>query len=81
MRFVIWEPGMKKQEGEIMLRLVELGGGIDVTSVNENGDAVWYIAELTEEGKLYKQPSIGDNEYSAGLQLTKNSRCIKMDKS
>lgn len=68
MRFRVWEDGIKKEEGDVLLKFVDVGSGrVDVIIVNEKGTREWDVMCFFD-GKVELAGGIGLDNYSEGLE-------------
>ena len=75
MKFKVWEEGIKRENGDVLLRLFQMGSKVLLCIVNEKGDNEWYVADLVD-GVLKTACAIGDNEFSEGLKLDCNGNIL-----
>jgi len=65
----------KNSENVIYLELVEDDGGVKLLAVDENGDEIWIILIINDDGTLYLCSGINeDNE--EGIQVDKDGRIL-----
>lgn len=74
MRFRVWEEGIKRKEGDVLLKLTDLRDGtVAVTIVNEEGKWEWDLTGF-ENGKISIVGGIVYDEYSEGLILDEEGK-------
>ena len=80
MRFRVWEEGIEKKDGDVLLRLKSIvEGGVVIQIVNERGKWKWDLAHL-QYGKIAMDAGIGKDTYNEGLELDEFNRIKLIDR-